>query len=201
MLPPVVASLLERRSVRAYTGQAIDKDTLRTIFDAAVHAPSAHNSRPWHFVVFTTPEAKGPLCQALSDKFSEDLRKASVPVEEAERRIRRSQGIFSQAAVLTVAFGRALPPQNQLADGPEIERLLVSQSVALACGQLLLAAHAFGIGGCWFAAPLFCPEAVCAACQVDSAMWTPQAILTLGYPAEAPKEKPPLVADDYVSYR
>ena len=40
------------------------------------------------------------------------------------------------------------------------ERTMAVQSVALACQNLLLAAHAHGLGACWMCAPLFAPELV-----------------------------------------
>ena len=55
------------------------------------------------------------------------------------------------------------------------------QSVAMAVQNLLLAAHAEGLGACWMCAPLFCAEIVCRALDLP-ADWEPQALITLGYP-------------------
>ncbi len=57
------------------------------------------------------------------------------------------------------------------------------QSVALACQNLLLAAHAYGLGACWMCAPLFVPHVVRQVLELPAA-WQPQALITLGYPAE-----------------
>ena len=57
------------------------------------------------------------------------------------------------------------------------------QSVALACQNLLLAAHAHGLGACWMCAPLFVPELVRDTLDLPQT-WEPQALITLGYPAE-----------------
>jgi nitroreductase len=43
--------LLDRRSIRRYTGQRIEQGTLEAILRAAMYAPSAVNRQPWHFVV------------------------------------------------------------------------------------------------------------------------------------------------------
>src|ERR1700704_3659263 len=45
----------------------------------------------------------------------------------------------------------------------QAEYLMAVQSVAMAVQNLLLAAHAEGLGACWMCAPLFCGEAVRAA--------------------------------------
>jgi nitroreductase len=42
---------LERRSIRRFTAQKVDRETLRQILEAAMYAPSAVNKQPWHFVV------------------------------------------------------------------------------------------------------------------------------------------------------
>ena len=40
-----------RRSIRAYTPEAVSDDDIAEILDAAMAAPSAGNQQPWHFVV------------------------------------------------------------------------------------------------------------------------------------------------------
>jgi nitroreductase len=66
------------------------------------------------------------------------------------------------------------------------------QSVALACQNLLLAAHYYGLGACWMCAPLFAPVLVRDVLQLPAA-WTPQALITVGYPAEEKgKERAPV---------
>lgn len=43
--------IITRRSVRKYTGQTIDPDTIDRLLKAALYAPSAMNRQPWHFIV------------------------------------------------------------------------------------------------------------------------------------------------------
>ena len=47
----VLTAIRTRRSIRRYTGEAIDDAALHTILDAGFCAPSASNRRPWHFLV------------------------------------------------------------------------------------------------------------------------------------------------------
>jgi coenzyme F420-0:L-glutamate ligase/coenzyme F420-1:gamma-L-glutamate ligase len=49
--------------------------------------------------------------------------------------------------------------------------------------NILLAAHDAGLGGCWMCAPLFCADVVRDALDLPGD-WQPQALLTIGYPAE-----------------
>ncbi|HYB58390.1 MAG TPA: nitroreductase family protein, partial [Alphaproteobacteria bacterium] len=77
---------------------------------------------------------------------------------------------------------------------------------AMATQNLLLAAHAEGLGACWMCAPLFCPDTVAAAIGLPPG-WEPQALVTLGRPASAGKParrkpvaemlwRPPAAADE-----
>ena len=65
----------------------------------------------------------------------------------------------------------------------EAERIMAVQSVAMAGQNLLLAAHAAGLGACWMCAPLFCPNVVRDSLELPLD-WEPQALITLGYPAQ-----------------
>lgn len=47
----VLTAIRTRRSIRKYTEEKIDEQTLATILDAGFCAPSASNKRPWHFLV------------------------------------------------------------------------------------------------------------------------------------------------------
>jgi len=44
-------SILSRRSIRKYTGDAVPEDVVEQVLKAAMSAPSAGNQQPWHFVV------------------------------------------------------------------------------------------------------------------------------------------------------
>lgn len=46
-----IQALLTRRAVREFTPEPVTDDQLHTILNAAMHAPSACNQQPWHFIV------------------------------------------------------------------------------------------------------------------------------------------------------
>ena len=76
-------------------------------------------------------------------------------------------------------------PDSRRADA---ERVMAIQSVANAGTQLLLAAHAEGLGGVWTCGPLFAPGVVQSALGLPKS-WEPQAMFFIGYPDETPKIK------------
>ena len=43
--------ILDRRSIRRFTGQKINDEQIRKLLTAAMYAPSAVNRQPWHFVL------------------------------------------------------------------------------------------------------------------------------------------------------
>ncbi|MGI6604993.1 MAG: nitroreductase family protein [bacterium] len=46
-----IDTILARRSIRKYTSQPVPDELVESLLKAAMSAPSAHNSQPWHFVV------------------------------------------------------------------------------------------------------------------------------------------------------
>jgi nitroreductase len=61
-----IQTLLNRRSVRRYTADAIPEADLRAILEATRQAPSAANRQPLHFVVVRDPEQKRRVAQACN---------------------------------------------------------------------------------------------------------------------------------------
>src|SRR5690348_2732527 len=60
----VMDAIYQRRAVRNYISQAVDKTTLRTLLNAAVHAPTAVHEEPWVFAVLQDKA----MLKRLSDK-------------------------------------------------------------------------------------------------------------------------------------
>ena len=67
------------------------------------------------------------------------------------------------------------------------------QSVANAGMQLLLAAHAEGLGGVWVCSPLFVTETIQSILPLPKT-WEPQAMFFLGFPEAIPdiRERKPI---------
>ena len=103
--------------------------------------------------------------------------------EMSEMLYEAPQTLQAAVALLSGANGRARVLLFQ-----QKEALMGTQSVALAGLQLLLAAHAEGLGGTWICWPLFTPDETRRALGLAQE-WEPQGMLFLGYPDETP-EKP-----------
>ena len=46
-----IEAILTRRSVRRYTDQPVSKETVKSLLEAAMNAPSAGNQQPWQYIV------------------------------------------------------------------------------------------------------------------------------------------------------
>ena len=48
---PVIDAILKRRSIRRYSGKAVNKSDIKLLLKAGMYAPSAMNQQPWYFLV------------------------------------------------------------------------------------------------------------------------------------------------------
>lgn len=48
-----MSAIFERRSVRSFLSEPVEDDKIERILRAGMEAPSAHNRRPWEFIVIT----------------------------------------------------------------------------------------------------------------------------------------------------
>ncbi len=182
-----------RRSIRRYRPEPVAQEILAQLLLAATWAPSAHNRQPWRFCVVTQPETKLALSERMGDQWRRDLSADGADPAFIERRVAISHTRLTSAAALIIA-AVSMEEMDQYPDTQrnEAEWTMAVQSVALACQNLLLAAHYYGLGACWMCAPLFAPVLVRDVLQLP-VMWTPQALITVGYPAEEKsKERVPL---------
>lgn len=177
-----LAALLLRRSVRRFARREIPGVLLSQVLAAGDRAPSAHNAKPWHFCAVSDPARRRAFCGALAQRHRRDMERSGFSPERIEAKLARSRDTLGTAGAYIVLFARQAVPDNPLAENGEAERLLTAQSVALAGGQMLLAAAFLGLGACWYAAPLFCADLVRELCAAPEG-YTPQGMIALGYPA------------------
>ncbi len=184
-----------RRSIRRYQERSIEPALLEKLLEAASWAPSAHNRQPWRFCVVTSAEGKEQMSAQMADYWRRDLGADGADPAFIERRVAISHARLTGAAALVVA-AVCMDEMDVYPDErrSQAEWTMAVQSVALACQNLLLAAHYYGLGACWMCAPLFVPDLVRTVLVLPES-WQPQALLTLGYPAEEKtKERAPMAS-------
>lgn len=150
--------ILERRSCRKYTDQPVSDEMVRTLLRAGMYAPSAHNSQPWEFIVLRDKEIKA----AVSDEGKYWTMLKDAPL-----------------GILVLA---------NLADYRSSHKDFFVQDCSACTQNILLAAHAMGLGGVWLG--LYprqeLVEAVRRICGIPEDI-IPVTLISVGYPAETPK--------------
>jgi coenzyme F420-0:L-glutamate ligase/coenzyme F420-1:gamma-L-glutamate ligase len=172
-----------RRSIRRFEPRPVEHETLRRILEAATMAPSAHNSQPWRFAVLTDARIRQRLGEAMGEAFRSDLARDGKSSEVIARAVNRSRERLEQAPV-AVVISLSMVDADRYSDDRrrQAEHVMAVQGSALAAENLLLAATAEGLGGCWLCSPLFCPRVVAEVLSLPGD-WEPLGMLLLGYPA------------------
>ena len=157
----ILESIMTRTSIRRYTDQPVAKETVEKLLRAGMAAPTAVNRQPWHFVAITSREKLDELAGTA-----------------------RNGGMLRQAPLAIVVCGdmdKAMTGKGQA---------FWIQDCSAATENILLAAHALGLGAVWTGVyPM--DERVA---EVSKVLSLPQNIVPLctiivGYPAEQPKPK------------
>jgi nitroreductase len=112
-------ALFTRRSVRSFTDEPVSPEEIETIVKAGMYAPSGHDIRAWRFMTITNRETLDAIADLSEYWFM--LKKATL------------------AVVVCCAMDER--------QGFEIEMCLSNTSAATE--NILLAAHALGLGGVW----------------------------------------------------
>ena len=150
-----------RRSIRRFLNVPVDFETIMTIVEAGSLAPSSGNVQDWKFILVD----KKDLMKKLSS--------CSL-----------GQECVHNAAFLVIICSD--PEQTEIHYGLRGQRLYTVQNCAAAAENMLLTAHALGLGGIWVGA--FDEEKVREIMDIPESA-RPQAILAFGYPDEVPDHK------------
>lgn len=112
-----IEALMTRRAVREFTPEPVSEAQLDTILRAAMHAPSACNQQPWHFIVVDSREQLNAL--AGVHPYAQMLLQAPLSI------------------IVCADLSLETCPGNWAVD------------CSAAMENLLLAAHAIGLGAVW----------------------------------------------------
>ena len=199
---PLMNELLGRRSVRRYLDKEVPEEVVQRVLEAARWAPSPHGRQPWRFAVVTREETKARLAEAMGEEWRSNLQMDGQSAEVVEKRLEGSRRRLLDVPVLVLlclyleeldAYPDAVRQQN--------ETTMAVQSLGAAAQNALLAAYSMGLDTSWMCAPLFCPEKVAVALDLNPKL-VPHALLTLGYAeADPPKRRTRRPLEELVVYR
>jgi len=169
----VMQNILNRKSVRSYTGDTIPAAVMENILRAAMAAPSGRDWRPWSFVV-------------LTDKSQYDTIFAG--------NFNMQKFMESGAVVVVCADTIHMGPTRDNPDGPDVAQVnqLWRDDMGAVTENLLLAVEAYGLGACWTACYPYpnTMEPVRKALGLPDSV-VPYAVVPIGYPSteNSPKDK------------
>ena len=157
----VYENILTRASVRTYLDKPVDSAKIERLLRAGMAAPSAADKRPWHFVVVTDRELLDGLAKANPNA-----------------------GFAKKAPLAIVVCG----DMNKTLQGGGKDFWI--QDVSAVSENILLAAHAMGLGAVWtgtYPAPDRC-KAVAEVLGLPKYL-VPFNTIVIGYPASQVKPK------------
>lgn len=155
-----IENIMTRTSIRQFKAQPVEQDKVDILLKAAMAAPTALNLQPWHFIV-------------INDKETIALLSGKQP---------------TSAPLMIAVCGDT--DKTMLPDGSTKLPDFWVEDVSAATENLLLAAHALGLGAVWtgvypamdrtaeVANVLNCPQNI-----------VPLAVVRVGYPDESPEPK------------
>jgi len=158
----VFECIKNRRSIRRFSPDEIEEEKLDKILDAARWAPSAGNLQARDIIVVRNPEIKKKLMMAA---LGQDF-------------------ILEAPVVLVVCANKS---KSAFRYGIRGEKLYCIQDATASIQNILLAAHALGLGSCWVGA--FDTEIVKRILEIPGDV-EPIAIIPIGYPGESPSPPP-----------
>jgi nitroreductase len=125
-------NIITRHSVRDFTGAAIKKEDLILLLQAGMSAPSAVNRQPWSFIVVEKRETIDALNTELP--YAKMLSKAGVAIVVC--------GTPDRSKIINTAV--------KMVTGVSLGDFWITDCSA-ASENILLAAHALGLGAVWTA--------------------------------------------------
>ena len=174
-----------QRAARSFLADDVDNDTVTRILRAATHAPSAENSQPFVFVVVRDPEIRetiGELTARLWQGGAKAIEEGRLSPGFLRDVDRGAMGGVAGAPVLIVVCG-----DTRLCFAPALDA-----SVFPAVQNLLLAAHALGLGSALTTLPVVAGDELSIMLELPGEV-VPLAVIPIGYipkPLGPPRRDP-----------
>ena len=201
-----------RRSVRKFTDEAVAEEDIYEIMDCARYAPSDTNSQTWEFIVIRNKDKVKKIEEMTWDAIHKLAARAEENGKAKEAKLlTRSFGpyatAFSEAPVLIICL--ATPYESKFREKIFDPIELAEESVweeegikssCLAIQNLMLAAHARGLGSCPMTGPVLLAQDEIREYLNISSEKQINMVISLGHPQDQPKKLARKSVEEIVTY-
>lgn len=162
----VIENIMSRRSIRAYKPCTVARDTMQTILECGINAPSGMNRQSWEVRVVDNPETMAEIVQLMAAG-NPDVDPGAI------------KGCFRGAPVMVF-----------IANDPAYDFSVIDSG--LLSENIMLSGWSLGVGSVCLGSPVrFLRNAPEALAKLGfSEGYTPVICIGMGYPAESPEAKP-----------
>jgi nitroreductase len=181
-----IDAIMTRRSVRKFEKRQIPDAILEKIIKAGTYAPSALALQPWGFVVVQDQAFLNRVSDYCKPIMILHMKDAHDGMSDAFRALLESKGysIYYQAPTVVMVIGKT---------GSRFREI----DSSLCAENMMLAAHALGIGSCWVGSTevAYDNKELMAGFRIPEG-YSPVGTIVFGYPEEKPAahdKKAPLV--------
>ena len=172
-----IEAIMTRRSVRRFEHRQIPDAVLEKIIRAGTYAPSGLALQPWAFVIVHDKTFLHRVSEYCKPILLSLLKNSHDGMSDAFRALVASPGysIFYQAPTVILLIGKTDSRFRDI-------------DCSLCAENMMLAAHAMGIGSCWVgsAGVAFDNRELLAGFRIPPG-FSPVATIAFGYPAELPE--------------
>ena len=162
----VIENIMARRSIRKYKEGPVARETMQTILECGINAPSGQNRQSWEVRVVDNPETMNEIISLMA-----------------------AGNLAADPGMIKGCF-RGCPTMIFIANDPSYDFSVID--CGLLSQNIMLSGHALGIGSVCLGSPVRflrnAPEAI--AKLGFSEGYTPVICIGMGYPDEAPEAKP-----------
>lgn len=162
----VIENIMSRRSIRAYKPCTVARDTMQTILECGINAPSGMNRQSWEVRVVDNPETMAEIIRLMA-ACNPDVDPGAI------------KGCFRGAPVMVF-----------IANDPAYDFSVID--CGLLSENIMLSGWSLGVGSVCLGSPVrFLRNAPEALAKLGfSEGYTPVICIGMGYPAESPEAKP-----------
>jgi nitroreductase len=185
----LLEAIYTTRAIRRFKPDPLPDELITALLEAATRAPNGANVQRWRFIVIRDPDLRRKVGELYLEAANELIPPAPPPDSGAVQvRFWRSNRHLAEhigygAACIVVLFCVESPPGSGARQSPGATPWSRGASIYPAVENMLLAARAYGVGGCLTTAHLLREE------QIKALLGIPEnvdtfALVPLGYPLD-----------------